>query len=86
MHREISWAVLFRCSRFLAPEEQDVYSPDLLSYPAPLGAACKVNAHITLRSAGARDYLEMRSYKHRAPPEHFVAGYQGKTTFRAKPL
>jgi hypothetical protein len=27
-----------------------------------------------LRSAGARDYLEMRSYKHRAPPEHIVAG------------
>jgi hypothetical protein len=22
----------------------------------------------------------MRSYKHRAPPEHIVAGYQGKTT------
>ena len=28
--------------RVFAPEEQDVYSPALLSYPAPLGAECKV--------------------------------------------
>jgi len=27
--------VLFHMSKFFAPEEQDVYSPELLSYPAP---------------------------------------------------
>ena len=58
----------------------------LLGYTAPLGAACKVNIqkHIA-RSAGARDFLGMRGYKHRAPSEHLVAEYRGKTNFCAKP-
>ena len=44
----------------------------LLSYPAPLGAECKVNTqkHIALRwSAESYRYA---SYKHCAPSEHFV--------------
>jgi hypothetical protein len=35
-------------SRVLAPEEQHVYSPSFLIYPAPLGAECNLDAQIDI--------------------------------------
>lgn len=55
----------------VAPEEQNVYSPESLRYTAPVGAECKWNSpkHMALRWSA--QLLEASGYKHRAPPEHF---------------
>ena len=57
-----------------------------LSYSAPSGAACKLAARSTWRSAGAHRSLGYKSYKHRAPLEHIAQNYQPILTFRAKLL
>lgn len=57
-------------SGVLAPEEQHVYSPKFLIYPAPSGAECKPHPSKQMALRWSAQLFTCEGYKHGAPPEH----------------
>ena len=51
----INIALLRSTNQVFAPEEQNVYSPDRLRYPAPLGAECAEKHHAPLERNVVRE-------------------------------
>ena len=56
-------------------------APNFQIHPAPLGAECKLHLSNNMALRWSAGRLEVKDYKHCAPPEHFASQALNQTIF-----